>query len=313
MKKTNKKQTLPKNLTDVVNELCKQQKSILAKEASCSCSHPLPSSDTVEHIVTDLRSILFPFHFGLNDFGPDRHVTEMQSKLERLQPLLKEQILRGLCYDCRVNQKGDHKTCETQSDKITKQFLYFLPKIKELLSSDVSAAYNGDPAAASLDEAVFCYPGIHAMTNYRLAHELFILSVPLIPRMITEQAHSKTGIDIHPGATIGNNFFIDHGTGVVIGETCVIGNNVRLYQGVTLGAKSFPLDSEGNPVKGVARHPIVEDDVIIYSEATILGRVTIGKGSTIGGNVWLTHSTPPGSHVTQATAQEGKFDQGGGI
>ena len=237
MNKMTKKETMPKNLNDVVTALCKEQKSVLAKEASCSCAHPLPSNDTVEHIVTVLRSILFPFHFGINDFGPERHVTEMNSKLERIQPVIKEQILRGLCYACRVSKKGDLKMCEKDSDKITKAFLFSLPKIKKLLSSDVTAAYNGDPAAASHDEAVFCYPCIYAMTNYRLAHELYALNVPLIPRMITEQAHSKTGIDIHPGATIGQNFFIDHGTGVVIGETCIIGNNVKLYQGVTLGAK----------------------------------------------------------------------------
>jgi serine O-acetyltransferase len=141
---------------------------------------------------------------------------------------------------------------------------------------------------------------VRAITNYRLAHELFLLGVPLIPRIITEQAHSVTGIDIHPGATIGEHFFIDHGTGVVIGETCRIGDRVRVYQGVTLGAKSFPLDDEGRPMKGIARHPIVEDEVIIYSGATVLGRVTIGRGSIIGGNVWLTHSVPPGSRIAQA-------------
>ena len=181
------------------------------------------------------------------------------------------------------------------------------------MSTDVDAAYEGDPAANSGDEAILCYPGILAMTSYRLAHELYLLKVPLLPRIIAEHAHSITGIDIHPGATIDEKFFIDHGTGIVIGETCVIGRRVRIYQGVTLGAKSFPLDTDGNPVKGIPRHPIVEDDVIIYGGATILGRITIGKGSVIGGNVWLTHSVPAGSKVTQAKVREEAFSQGGGI
>jgi len=167
------------------------------------------------------------------------------------------------------------------------------------LASDVQAAFDGDPAAMSLNEVIYCYPSIKALSYYRIAHELYRLGVPLLPRIITEMAHSETGIDIHPGAQIQGNFFIDHGTGTVIGETCVIGKNVRIYQGVTLGAKSFPVDKNGNPVKGIPRHPIVEDDVIVYSGATILGRVTIGKGSVIGGNVWITEDVPAGSHIAQ--------------
>ncbi|MBW1686088.1 MAG: serine acetyltransferase, partial [Deltaproteobacteria bacterium] len=192
-------------------------------------------------------------------------------------------------------------------------FFARLPAVRRLLATDVQAAYEGDPAATSPDEAIFCYPGVLAVTNYRLAHELYAREVPLIPRMITEHAHSVTGIDIHPGATIGEGFFIDHGSGVVIGETCIIGNRVRLYQGVTLGAKSFPLDENGNPIKGIDRHPVVEDDVVIYSEATILGRVTIGRGSVIGGNVWLTRGVAPDSVVTQAQVRQDLFDSGGGI
>jgi serine O-acetyltransferase len=178
-------------------------------------------------------------------------------------------------------------------------FIESLPEIQRLLATDVRGAYEGDPAATSPDEAIFCYPGVVAITSYRIAHSLHELGVPLIPRIITEHAHAITGIDIHPGATIGENFFIDHGTGVVVGETSRIGANVRVYQGVTLGAKSFPLDEHGNPIKGIDRHPVVEDDVIIYSGATILGRVTIGAGSIIGGNVWLLDSVPPGSRVVQ--------------
>jgi len=160
---------------------------------------------------------------------------------------------------------------------------------------------------------IFCYPGLQAITNYRLAHELRLLEVPLISRMITEYAHGITGIDIHPGATIGRYFFIDHGTGVVIGETCIIGDRVRIYQGVTLGAKSFKLDAEGKPIKGVERHPVVEDEVIIYSGATILGRVTIGRGSVIGGNVWLVESVPPYSHISQAQTHQELYEHGAGI
>jgi len=192
-------------------------------------------------------------------------------------------------------------------------FLRKLPEVQRKLALDVQASYEGDPAAANPDEVIFCYPGIIAITSYRLAHELHILGVPIIPRMITEAAHSATGIDIHPGAAIGERFFIDHGTGIVIGETCIIGSRVRIYQGVTLGAKSFQLDEDGNPVRGIDRHPIVEDDVTIYSGATILGRVTIGRGSVIGGNVWLVHGVPPGSRITQAHTREEEFERGAGI
>ena len=174
-----------------------------------------------------------------------------------------------------------------------------MPEIRSQLETDVIAAYDGDPAAVSLGEVISCYPTIKALTNYRVAHELYRMNVPLIPRIITEMAHSETGIDIHPGAQIGRYFTIDHGTGVVIGATCIIGEHVKLYQGVTLGAKSFPLDEEGNPIKGIPRHPIIEDNVIVYSNATILGRITIGKGATIGGNVWVTEDVPAGSRIIQ--------------
>jgi len=196
---------------------------------------------------------------------------------------------------------------------VTRAFMGRLPEVRRRVASDVEAAYEGDPALKSRDEAIFSYPGIFAVTNQRIAHELHVLGVPLIPRMITEHAHSLTGIDIHPGASIGEMFFIDHGTGVVIGETSRIGARVRLYQGVTLGAKSFPLDEHGKPIKGIDRHPIVEDDVVVYSGATILGRITIGRGSSIGGNVWVTQSVPPGSRVTQAEPRESRFEFGGGI
>ena len=171
-------------------------------------------------------------------------------------------------------------------------------------ATDVEAAYNGDPAAHSFGEVISCYPAIRAISNYRIAHELLVLGVPLIPRIITEMAHSETGIDIHPGAAIGGYFTIDHGTGVVIGETCIIGKNVKLYQGVTLGAKSFPLDQDGKPIKGIPRHPILEDNVIVYSNATILGRITIGKDATVGGNIWVTEDVPAGARIVQTKAKK---------
>jgi serine O-acetyltransferase len=192
------------------------------------------------------------------------------------------------------------------------RFAARLPSVRALLETDAWAAFDGDPAARSPDEAVFCYPGMLAILHHRMAHELDVLGVPLIPRMISELAHSATGIDIHPSAQIGSSFFIDHGTGAVIGETCLIGDRVRLYQGVTLGARSFPLDGEGRPIKGVPRHPVVEDDVVIYAGATILGRITIGRGSSIGGNVWVTSSLPPRTHVSQAAFRR-LFDGGAGI
>ena len=193
------------------------------------------------------------------------------------------------------------------------QFFQALPAIRATLALDARAAHLGDPAAGSVEETIFCYPGITAITYHRLAHQLYRLGVPIIARIIAEQAHSLTGIDIHPGASIGEGFFIDHGTGVVIGETCIIGNNVTIYQGVTLGARSFPVDAEGNPIKGAPRHPIIEDNVVIYSGATVLGRITVGRGSMIGGNVWLTESVPAGSKIAQRKARQEGFEEGGGI
>lgn len=185
------------------------------------------------------------------------------------------------------------------TDEQATTFISRLDDISRSLQTDVEAAYNGDPAAKSRDEIICCYPVIKALVNYRVAHELLTMGVELIPRILTEMAHSETGIDIHPGAQIGDYFTIDHGTGVVIGETCIIGRNVKLYQGVTLGAKSFPLDEHGNPIKGIPRHPILEDDVIVYSNSTILGRITVGKGAIIGGNVWITQDVAPGARIVQ--------------
>ncbi len=272
---------------------------------------PLPSRLAVVEMVEDLRQILFPGFFGISELDQGNLRFHVGSMLDKVQRTLLDQIRRGICFEC---QHPDHyPTCFEQAAEITNRFLVRLPQICAMLSTDVQAAYEGDPAATSPAEAIFCYPGLMAITSYRIAHELHLQRVPLIPRIITEHAHSITGIDIHPGATIGQSFFIDHGTGIVIGETSRIGQRVRIYQGVTLGAKSFPLDELGNPIKGIDRHPVVEDDVIIYSGATILGRVTIGKGSIIGGNVWLTTSVSPNTRVTQGKTVQECFEDGAGI
>ncbi len=201
--------------------------------------------------------------------------------------------------DCEA-MNASHIETRQKAQQLTADFISSLPELRRILATDVRAAYIGDPAAMSYGEVICCYPAIKAITNYRIAHVLAQLEIPLLPRIITEMAHSETGIDIHPTATIGESFTIDHGTGVVIGATCIIGNNIKLYQGVTLGAKSFQLDSQGNPVKGVPRHPIIEDNVVIYANSTILGRITIGKDSVIGGNIWITESVPAGSLLIQA-------------
>ncbi len=271
-----------------------------------------PSRNAVIEVVEALRSVLFPGYFGRSELNTESLRYHVGSTLDHVLRTLQEQVQRGLCFVCEEDSDRC-PTCNSRALEITREFLDRLPAVRRLLATDVQAAYEGDPAATSPDEAIFCYPGVRAITDYRQAHELHTLGVPLLPRIITEHAHSITGIDIHPGASIGESFFIDHGTGVVIGETCIIGNRVRLYQGVTLGAKSFPLDENGNPIKGIDRHPVVEDDVVIYSEATILGRVTIGRGSVIGGNVWLTHGVAPDSVVTQAQVRQDLFDSGGGI
>jgi len=216
----------------------------------------------------------------------------------------------------RAKQLYDTASSELDKGAYTdavRDFGAALPSIRTLLDSDVLAAYRGDPAARSVDEVLLCYPGIQAMIHHRIAHQLYLLGVPLLARLVAELAHGETGIDIHPGARIGPGFFIDHGTGVVIGETAEIGSNVRLYQAVTLGAKRFATDDDGQLQKGGARHPIVEDDVVVYAGATILGRVTIGSGSTIGGNVWLTHSVPPGSLIAQASTRDDTVGDGSGI
>jgi serine O-acetyltransferase len=259
---------------------------------------PFPSGLALKQIVDLCRSILFPGYFG-NPMVDRRTIKyHIGVNVERLQALLEEQVLAGLCFGCTDEERSlaDKKA---ESKQVVSVFVEFLPELRRVLMTDIEAAYYGDPAAKSFAEIILCYPAVRAISNHRIAHKLLEQGVPMIPRMISEMAHSETGIDIHPGATIGERFSIDHGTGVVIGETCVIGRNVKIYQGVTLGALSFPKDEKtGILVKGIKRHPNVEDNVVIYAGATILGGDTvIGHDSEIGGNVWLMQSIPPFSRV----------------
>lgn len=260
---------------------------------------PLPSASDIKRIVGLCRALIFPGFFG------EAHVTGRNLQfhtglwLEELRKLLTVQIAAGFCF-------GAGKACpplrqlRERSADIAYSFICRLPDLRSLLMTDAEATYRGDPAAESVNEVVFCYPGLKATVNYRIAHELYILGVPVVPRMITEMAHSETGIDIHPGAEIGEGLMIDHGTGVVVGATAVIGRRVRIYQGVTLGARSFPTDGDGNPIKGIARHPMIGDDVVIYSNATLLGRITVGDGAVIGGNLWVTSDVAPGQRILQS-------------
>jgi serine O-acetyltransferase len=290
-------------ITPIANRMVSaSQKLSFHPYGPMGCKVELPSRDSCLDIMKQLRSVLFPGYFQPSEFSEEGILFHVGAILDRVAINLKEQIRRGFCFNC--SGEGDLGQCSDRADQITRAFLERIPDVMLLLAEDVQAAYDGDPAAKSPGETIFCYPGIFAVTNHRIAHELYKLGVPIIPRIISENAHSVTGIDIHPGAAIGRSFFIDHGTGVVIGETAIIGNRVRIYQGVTLGAKSFPLDEKGIPVKGIARHPIIEDDVVIYAGATILGRITVGARSVIGGNVWLTESVPPDSSVSQRREQK---------
>ncbi len=265
-------------------------------------SRELPSRQALEAIFEGLCGALFPMRLGPSDLRQESEDFYVGHTLDSALNSLLSQVRLELRYAAR--QQGDaEKDSEAEAIAIVRDFAAALPGLRRLLDSDVLAAYAGDPAARSVDEVLLCYPGILAVIHHRLAHHLYRAGLPLLARIGAEIAHSATGIDIHPGAQIGHSFFIDHGTGVVIGETAIIGNHVRIYQAVTLGAKRFTADESGQLLKGEPRHPIVEDDVVIYAGATILGRITIGKGSSIGGNVWLTRSVPPGSNVTQASLQ----------
>ncbi|MEQ1766061.1 MAG: serine O-acetyltransferase EpsC [Methylotenera sp.] len=272
----------------------------------------LPSRKALQGVVEGLAAALFPNRLGLPDIkeeGIDYFVGHtLDVALRELLAQVKLELY--FAADTLNQQSSDNSAESTTIDPVSlvRAFAKQLPTIRLLLDTDIKAAFDGDPAARSVDEVLVCYPGILAIIHYRLAHALHGLGLPLIARMVTEIAHSVTGIDIHPGAAIDDSFFIDHGTGVVIGETAIIGKHVRIYQAVTLGAKRFPTDEEGHLIKGNARHPIVEDDVVIYAGATVLGRITIGRGSSIGGNVWLTRSVPAGSNITQAQTLAAPLD-----
>ncbi len=288
------------NLDSVVDQLCAPSslESVLHRSLHDT---PMPSLETLAEIISRLKAAIFPGFFGVSKVHIESIRYHTAANLDSIFRQLAEQIRRGGCFAC-ASYATDCLSCEHISSQKAMQFMQRLPYLRRMLSSDAQAAYEGDPAASSAGETIFCYPSMLAMTHYRIAHELYLLGVPVIPRIISEMAHSATGIDIHPGATIGEEFFIDHGTGVVIGETCIIGKRCRLYQGVTLGALSFPKDDEGVLVKGIPRHPILEDNVTVYAGATILGRITIGSGAIIGGNVWVTHDVPAGEKRVQQTA-----------
>ena len=292
---------------DLLSKLTEQEVGMMP-----AVDAPLPSVEQVKQIVALVKNIIFPDYF--NQRQPDETLRSYNIgvHMQELHRLLVKQIAHGLqfCEDCETTQTKAQVYAE--ADRLALEFIDALPEIKRLLYTDVQAMFDNDPAAPNYGEVIFCYPVVNTMTHYRIAHKLHQLQVPVIPRIITEQAHSKTGIDIHPGAQIGEYFAIDHGTGVVIGETCIIGNHVTLYQGVTLGAKSFKYDENGNMLN-IPRHPIIEDYVTVYSNASILGRITIGHHSIIGGNIWVTNDVPPYSRIQQSKAVDAAFDGGLGI
>jgi serine O-acetyltransferase len=263
----------------------------------------LPSREALAAIIEGLRGALFPMRLGPPELRQESEDYYVGHTLDTVLGALRAQVRLELRHGARSAGQPT-LDADTRALAIVHDFALSLPRIRVLLDSDVIAAFYGDPAAHSVDQVLLCYPGIRALICHRIAHQLYSQGLPLVARVVAELAHGETGIDIHPGAAIGPGFFMDHGTGIVIGETAVIGQNVRLYQAVTLGAKRFATDADGHLQKGGARHPVVEDDVVIYAGATILGRVTIGRGSTIGGSVWLTRSVPPGSQITQASTRD---------
>ena len=281
------------HMREIIRQTLAELNCVSTEETLCR-THICPPPDRVEvvRVIKDLQALLFPLCF------------------RRENPDMADDVLLALALDRLENQlkvamRFDEGDCaEQKAQRICTAFAGTLPHIKHMLLKDIDALYEGDPAAKCREEVMISYPGFYAITVFRIAHELYMLRAPLIPRIMTEYAHGKTGIDIHPGATIGEYFFIDHGTGIVIGETTVIGDHVKLYQGVTLGAKSFELDENGNPVKGIKRHPNIGNRVVRYANATILGgNTTIGDDSVIGGNTWLTHSVAPGSVIAYTSAE----------
>ena len=306
MDKTQINETLRRNVAQLAQQSEKELSMMPATVA------PLPSVEKVNRIVVLVKNIIFPDYFEKRQ--PDEAIRSyhLGVAMEELLRLLTKQIAHGLqfCEDCEAERTKEEVYREAEQKAL--QFIDSLPEIKRILYTDVQAMFDNDPAAPNYGEVIFCYPSMNTMTHYRIAHRLHELQVPVIPRIITELAHSKTGIDIHPGARIGEYFAIDHGTGVVIGETAIIGDHVTLYQGVTLGAKSFKYDEQGNMLN-IPRHPIIEDYVTVYSNASILGRITIGHHSVIGGNIWITNSVPPYSRIQQSKAIDVAFQDGAGI
>ena len=292
------------DIEDIVQELqtVRQQWRGVQRRSLEPGGRELPARGALAGIVETLKGVLFPMRLGPPDLRQESENFYVGHALDSALHALFAQAQLELQYRARHLPRDDENVL-ARAGTAVRAFAAKLPRIRTLLDSDVLAAFHGDPAAGSVDEVLLCYPGILAMIHHRLAHELYKLDLRLLARIVAELAHAETGIDIHPGAQIGAGFFIDHGTGVVIGETTVIGDRVRLYQAVTLGAKRFPRVSDGHLEKGLARHPIVEDDVVIYAGATILGRVTLGRGAVIGGNVWLTHDVAPGANVTQAVSR----------
>lgn len=295
-------EVLKKNIEILSNHTVKEDSFVPGGHA------PLPNIETVKQIISLCKTIIFTDYFYKRQ--PEEQIRQyyIGVNVESLYSLLKEQISCGLLF----NSDEDEALAPKRAVELALSFVDRLPEVKRLLYTDVEAMFDNDPAANNYGEVIFCYPVVNAMTHYRIAHELHVLGIPVLPRIITELAHSKTGIDIHPGATIGEYFSIDHGTGVVIGETAIIGNHVTLYQGVTLGAKSFKYDEEGHMVN-CPRHPILEDYVTVYSNSSVLGRITIGHHSIVGGNIWLTHSIPPHSKILQSKAIDVSFSDGLGI
>jgi len=305
-----------KKIEEIISTTIDQLSNPISYKMVCHehrIGEPLPSIVNLTKVINLVREILFPGYFGNTSLRSNTTKHYMGVYVDELYEILSKEILAGMCFECFDETETRIEKHKVRAKEKAIAFIEYLPEIRRMLVTDVEAIYINDPAARNYGEVIFAYPAIRAITNYRVAHRLLELDVPLIPRFISEMAHSETGIDIHPKAQIGESFTIDHGTGVVIGSTCILGNNVKIYQGVTLGAKSFPLDENGNPIKGIPRHPIVEDDVVIYAGATILGRITIGKGSIIGGNVWVTNNVAPGSKIAQSRPKETLFNNGAGI
>lgn len=299
---TEKSENTPNFITQVTELLAERHRSLDDMCHMKFADEPLPQQALVREMVELCRAVIFPGFFGTGDINSDNLDDILNKSCVRLHEILVNQITAGLTFTSPCSCSGLAEI-RRKADEIACRFMTELPLLKDTLHTDVEAIFNGDPAAQNYQEVIYCYPCVKAVSAHRIAHFLHTAGVPVIPRMISEMAHSETGIDIHPAATIGHHFAIDHGTGVVIGETTVIGHHVKLYQGVTLGARSFPTDENGKPIKGIPRHPIIGNNVIIYSNATILGRITIGDNAVIGGNVWLTHDVPQGGRILQAKTQ----------